>query len=324
MVTKMSKKKPVLVYSTEFGHAYRGDSLEMTGTSRLRKSSVDLIITSPPFALEDEKRYGNETKEKYLDWISQFFDGWAYILKDTGSLVIDIGGSYEKGGPKRSLYMYELAIKLGTKFEFCQEFFWLNTAKLPTPAEYVTKRRVRVKDSVNHIFWFAKNADKAKADNRKVLVEYSEGMKKLLRTKKYNTGRRPSDQSISKTAFLKDNGGAIPANLIVASNTASLDPYLNKCRENDIQAHPARFPKDLPDFFIKLCTKKNDLIYDPFAGSNTTGYVAEKNKRRWVVCDLDEEKKYADRYVTTSSFRFNKIRKGPGWNGPKNNDWKNW
>ena len=157
-------------------------------------------------------------------------------------------------------------------------------------------------------------------------------MKKLLKTQTYNTGKRPSDASISETAFLKDNGGAIPpniivdepGNIIVSGNTNSSDPYLQKCREYGLTAHPARFPDALPDFFIKLCTEKNDLIFDPFAGSNTTGFVAERNNRRWVSCDLDEEKKNSGRYVTMSSFRFEKIKKGPGWNGPKYNKWENW
>lgn len=319
------ENKPILVYKTEKGKAFRGDSRIITGTKHLQKNSVDLIVTSPPFALEFPKRYGNETKEEYLDWIESFFEGWKYVLKDTGSLVVDVGNSYIKGGPKRSLYIYELALRLGNYFDFCQEFYWFNTAKLPTPAEYVTKNRVRVKDSVNSVYWFAKNANKAKANNKRVLVEYSKGMKKLLRTQTYNTGKRPSDQSISKTAFLKDNGGAIPANIIVASNTNSNDTYLRKSREYGLKAHPARFPFDLPDFFIKLCTSRNtDLVFDPFAGSNTTGYIAEKNNRRWVACDLDNEKNQSQRYVTMSSFRFDKIKKGPGWNGPKDNRWETW
>ena len=314
-----------LVYQTKKGKAFRGDSRDIAGTKYLKNNSVDLIITSPPFALEVPKRYGNQNKESYVDWIETFFQGWHSLLKDTGSLVIDVGNSYEKGGPKRSLDIYELALRLGNYFDFCQEFYWFNTAKLPTPAEYVTKDRIRVKDSVNSIYWFAKDAKKAKANNKRVLVEYSEGMKKLLRTQTYNTGKRPSDQSINKTAFLKDNGGAIPANIIVAGNTNSADPYLKKSREYGLNAHPARYPYDLPEFFIKLCTSRvTDLVFDPFAGSNTTGFVAEKNNRNWISCDLDKEKKQSGKYVTMSSLRFENIKKGPGWNGPKNNKWKDW
>ena len=160
------KSKIELVYQTESGKAYRGDSRDIIGTKHLRKNSVDLIVTSPPFALEQPKRYGNKNKSDYLDWLESFFEGWKYVLKDTGSIVVDVGNSYEKGGPKRSLYIYELAIRLGEYFEFCQEFYWFNTAKLPTPAEYVTKHRTRVKDSVNSVYWFAKDAKKAKANNK--------------------------------------------------------------------------------------------------------------------------------------------------------------
>ena len=107
--------KVTLVYSTEQGKAFRGDSRDITGTRNLKKNSVDLIVTSPPFALEAPKRYGNKNKSDYLDWLESFFEGWKHVLKDTGSIVIDVGNSYEKGGPKRSLYIYELAMRLGEK-----------------------------------------------------------------------------------------------------------------------------------------------------------------------------------------------------------------
>ena len=94
------ESKIELVYQTESGKAYRGDSRDIIGTKHLRKNSVDLIVTSPPFALEQPKRYGNKNKSDYLDWLESFFEGWKYVLKDTGSIVVDVGNSYEKVVPR--------------------------------------------------------------------------------------------------------------------------------------------------------------------------------------------------------------------------------
>lgn len=121
-----------------------------------------------------------------------------------------------------------------------------------------------------------------KANNRNVLVEYSESMKKLLKSKKYNSGLRPSEHKIGKDSFFANNQGAIPSNVLVSSNTQSSNNYLSYCKENNIELHPARMPIDIPIFFIKLLTDENDLIFDPFGGSNTTGEAAEILKRHWI------------------------------------------
>ena len=116
-----------------------------------KPSSVDLIMTSPPFGLVRKKDYGNEDADRYCDWFRPFAEGFKRALKDDGSLVIDIGGAWIPGLPTRSLYHFKLLIMLVEEFGFhlCQEHYWWNPAKLPTPAEWVNVRRVRVKDAVN-------------------------------------------------------------------------------------------------------------------------------------------------------------------------------
>jgi DNA modification methylase len=126
-----------------------------------------------------------------------------------------------------------------------------------------------------------------KADNRHVLKAYSRSMLKLLRTRKYNAGRRPSEHHIGVTSFLKDNNGAIPSNVLAYTNTLSNDPYLGYCKERGLPLHPARMPRELAAFFIKFLTEARDLVLDPFAGSNTTGAAAEDLKRRWVSIEPD-------------------------------------
>jgi len=284
-------------YKTQFGSAYLGDALELIGI--IDKSTVDLIMTSPPFALRRKKEYGNVDAEKYVEWFLPFAEKFFDVLKPKGSLVIDIGGSWIPGKPIRSLYHYELLLALcrmsNRKLYLAQEFFWYNPARLPTPAEWVNVRRERVKDAVNCIWWLSKDPH-PKANNRHVLQPYSESMRELLKNG-YKAKLRPSGHDIS-TKFGRDNGGAIPPNLLEIANTESNSRYLRACRKFGLKPNPARYPAGLPEFFIKFLSDPNDLILDPFAGSNVTGEVAEKLNRRWIAVDLIEE------YLKGSRFRF--------------------
>jgi len=110
-------------------------------------------------------------------------------------------------------------------------------------------------------------------------------MKRLLKTKKFNAGKRPSEHSISEESFSIDHGGAIPPNVLTISNTSANDAYQQYCRENNIGFHPARMPTDLPEFFIKFLTDPEDIVLDPFGGSNTTGAAAEKLNRHWIAVE---------------------------------------
>ena len=285
-------------YLTNWGAAYRGDSLDLLGA--LPDSSVNLVLTSPPFALQREKEYGNKAQAEYVAWLAQFARLVQRKLKDDGSFVLDLGGAYEFGSPTRSLYNFRVPIhfcdELG--FHLAEDFYWFNPSKLPSPIEWVNKRKLRAKDAVNTVWWFGKTRW-PKANVSKVLAEYSDRMKKLLEDPEgfYTPKKRPSGHDIGKT-FGKDNGGAIPPNLLQISNSESNGSYLRGCKTVGAKAHPARFPAKLPEFFIRFLTEPGDLVVDIFAGSNTTGSVAECEGRKWLAFEerLD--------YLATSSFRF--------------------
>ena len=273
-------------YSTGYGKIYLADSLQVMGA--LPDESVNLIVTSPPFALLREKEYGNVDSDSYLDWFKPFAEEFRRILVENGSLVIDIGGSWNKGEPTRSLYHFKLLIMLCEEYGFhlAQEFYWWNPSKLPTPAEWVTIRRIRVKDAVNTLWWLSKTPY-PKASNTRVLQSYSESMKGLLEHG-YEPKLRPSGHEISGK-FTKNNGGSIPPNLIAISNTESNSQYLRYCRQHGLKIHPARFPSELPEYFVRMLTDENDVVMDPFGGSCMTGSVCEKLHRHWICCDTSEE-----------------------------------
>lgn len=285
-------------YSTSLGQNVVGNSLEML--ERFEDNSIDLIMTSPPFALQRKKEYGNESQEEYVQWFSEFGKMAMKKLKPEGSFVVDLGGAYKKGFPVRSLYNYRVLIHFcdDLGFHLAEEFFWFNPSKLPSPIEWVNKRKIRVKDAVNTVWWFSKS-EFPKADVRNVLNEYSDRMKKLISNadKYYTAKERPSSHDISNK-FGKDNGGSIPPNLLQIPNSESNSQYLKMCKNLKIKGHPARFPSGLPEFFIKFLTDEGDTVVDIFSGSNTTGEVCEKLNRRWFGFDLSQE------YVAASVFRF--------------------
>jgi DNA modification methylase len=271
-------------YTTELGAVYQVDAIQLLRT--IPSSSVDLVMTSPPFALTRKKEYGNEPVDRYLDWFMPFCLEIKRILKPTGSFVLDIGGAWVPGVPVRSVYQFDLAVRLAREFFLAQDFYWYNPARLPTPAEWVTVRRVRVKDAVNMVWWFAKS-ENPKSDNRRVLQPYSESMKTLLKDG-YTPRKRPSGHDISPK-FQRDNGGSIPPNLLQIANTESNSHYLRRCRELEIKPHPARYPEALVTFFLDFLTDVGDIVVDPFVGSNVTGAACEKKRRRWMGCDISAE-----------------------------------
>ena len=295
-------------FKTKKGRLYVGhvEDVLATNVGKNLTGKVQLLLTSPPFPLNHKKAYGNRNGEEYVKWLSDFAPIFAKLLKPDGSIVIEIGNAWEPKRPVQSLMslkaLLEFAEHPKAQLRLCQEFVCYNRARLPSPAEWVTIRRIRVKDSYTHVWWLATD-DKPKSNNRNVAKEYSASMKRLLQRQQYNAGSRPSGYVIGETSFFTDNGGAIPSNLIEFSNTQSSDLYLRACKERGAKPHPARMPKAIPEFFIKLLTDEGDLVFDPFGGSNVTGSVAESLGRRWVTIEAQED------YALQSTWRFEEASK---------------
>jgi site-specific DNA-methyltransferase (cytosine-N4-specific) len=283
------------LYSTDLGAAFAGDALPLL--RRLPDRTVRLVVTSPPYALHFKKEYGNVDKADYVAWFLRFAREIRRVLVEDGSFVLNIGGSYNPGEPTRSLYHFKLLIALCDElgFHLAQECFWYNPAKLPAPAEWVNVRRIRIKDSVEYVWWLSPSPW-PRADNRAVLAPYSDDMQRLLR-RGYRAKLRPSGHNIT-AKFKRDHGGSIPANLIERGNNESNSEFIQTCRDRGVSIHPARFPPALPEFFVKLLTQPGELVLDPFAGSNTTGKVAEDLGRPWLAMEIDEM------YLRASALRF--------------------
>lgn len=275
-----------IYYKTSRGEIIFGDCLEYMKT--LKDNSVNLIVTSPPYALVKKKKYGNENSDNYLEWFRPFAREFYRILADNGSFVLNIGGAWKKGEPTRSLYHFKILIMLCEEYGFhlAQEMYFWNPSKLPNPAEWCTIRKIRVKDSIEPIWWLSKTPY-PKASNQRVLQPYSKSMTNLL-TNGYKAKLRPSGHNISEK-FMIPHHGSIPPNILALPNTESNSYYLRYCTENNITPHPARFPSTLPEYYIRMCTDQEDMVLDPFGGSCVTGEVAERLGRKWACCDTVEE-----------------------------------
>jgi len=317
--TQPLPEKVVKAYRTKLGKMLVGNIEDALDTPTLRgvEGKVNLIITSPPFPLVRKKQYGNSTGEEYLRWLEGLAPKLATLLADDGSIVIEIGNAWEAGRPEMSTLPLEalLAFKKAANLHLCQHVICHNPARLPGPAAWVTVKRLRLKDSYTHVWWLSKTPN-PKADNRKVLLPYGKDMKSLLKSKRYNAGKRPSGHVISETGFLSNHGGAISSNvidlesaqhvpsaLLKYANTAWDAKYRAYCEENKLDLHPARMQTDLVAFFLEFLTDKGNLVLDPFGGSNTTGAVAEAMRRKWIAVEADPK------YVEGSVGRFEKVER---------------
>lgn len=317
------------IYKSKNGKLIVGNSIKLLNGEMHEslKGSVNLIVTSPPFPLNNKKKYGNEKGEEYQKWFTDLAPIFADLLTDDGSVIIEIGNSWEPDRPVQSLLHLECLFGLvknsKADLRLIQEFICYNPSKLPSPAQWVTVNRIRTVDSYTHIWWLAKS-DFPKADNSKVLRPYSKSMEQLLKKQKYNSGKRPSEHNVSEKGFLKDNHGSIahnffeleqldnnrnvrlPHSVLSFSNTNSNDFFLTRCREKKISPHPARMSGGLVNFFIQFLTDSNDFVLDPFSGSNTTGFCAEKLNRKWLSFEIKPE------YVKQAVIRF----QDPNLNSP--------
>ena len=249
-----------------------GDCLEVM--SGLPDDSVDLIITSPPYANARKHVYGGIAPEDYVDWFCERAQEMKRILKPTGSFVLNIKEMALEG--QRHTYVLELilALKKEVGFLWVEEYIWHKTTAAPGKWKY------RFRDCWERLLHFSKTKDfKMNQDAVKVpmgdwsekrLAHMSENDKKRMESAtKSKVGRRIAAWEGKKTVY--------PSNV------------LHKAPVCHNTGHSAAFPEWLPEFFIKLFSNPGDVILDPFLGSGTTYRIAEKLERIPVGIEINIE-----------------------------------
>lgn len=253
-------------------------------------NSIDFILTSPPYA--DQRDYVIENTSsapsKYIDWFKPMAKEIYRVLKDNGSFVLNISDKVVNGA--QQIFVFELVVFLcnDLHFHLVRDYIWYNPATPPNI--YSTGKYGRTKKSHEYCFWFSKS-DTWTFNMDPIRKPYSKDMQKFLEGKGKG-GRaenmRPSTHNFNCCVKWKDNGGSDPGSVISIGNTSSNDLFFKLCKERGV-SHPARFPEKLAEFFILSGTNEGDIVLDPFAGSGTSCLVAQKNNRRWIGIDANND-----------------------------------
>lgn len=297
-LTKAKPGKPVTIFLTNYGAALW--SLAEDAAGLIDEASLRLLLASPPYALNTKKKYGNVAAGEYVDWLTRILERLMPCMKTDGSIVLNIGDSWQKGMPAINTVQERLVIALEDRLglKLCQRLMWQNTSALPTPTNYVGIQRIRLKQALECLWWFTPHPDgRAYADNRAILEPYSDRMKRVIASGGQGRSKRPSGHASREGAFSNDNGGSIAPNIFRVPNSGD-QTFSAACREAKLPVHPARMPLELARRLIAFLSQEGETIFDPFGGSSTTGKAAEELGRQWITTEAARE------YVEAARLRF--------------------
>lgn len=290
--------RPVTVFLTPNGCALWG--MAEDAASVIDHGSVRLLLTSPPYALQTKKQYGNKVGQEYTDWLCSIVERLMPVLQSNGSLVLNLGDAWVKNSPTMSLYQERTMIALQDRLglHLVQRLLWHNPSALPVPSNYVGVERIRLKQAVETLWWLSPE-DRPYADNRSILEPYSDQMKALLHRGGSKPSKKPSGHAHREGSFSIDNGGSISPNIFRIPNSGD-QAYTRACRDADLPPHPARMPHALAAKMIEFLSMPGEIVFDPFGGSGTTARAAEDLGRRWITTEAARE------YVEGAKLRFSK------------------
>lgn len=281
-------------------HCICGDSLE--GLKKVENNSIQLVLTSPPYG--DMRNYSKVAPQDYVDW----FLPWAHeikrVLKEDGSFILNINDQVIGGaGGVQSHYVHKLVISLieDVGFNYIRDYIWFNPA---TPPNIYSKGTYgRTKKSHEYIFWFSKS-DKWKFNMDNILKPYSESTIRFMKKKERKTVTRASGHNFRLDGF-KDRGGADPGSVMIQdvaddplgsvliyANTDSNSKFRQIVRKCKTKFDMAIMPEKVAEFFVLAATDPGDIVLDPFLGTGTTVFIANKNKR--VGCGWDIHQEFVD------------------------------
>jgi len=306
----LTQKKYIIKYN-KMWYVKTIDALE--GLRTLQDSSVDLVLTSPPYADVPGLNYGDvETiaSRSFTDWFIPIMSEINRVLKPSGSFILNINDFCKKG--YRDPYIYKLIARSEESgLKFYDTYFWIKKNACPNSAPK------RFRSSTEFIFHFVKDRKFLKFHMDRVLEEPCESTKKRYGYDiSYTNGSVDGVRTYQEKKSIRVNN--LHRQLSICPDGERQSVYVEKSvpylvrpknvfnfkttsasRDNEIK-HPAPFNEELPDFFIKLLTDEDDLVVDPFSGIATTGVSCVKTGRNYIGFDLNEK------YVEYSKKRIEK------------------
>jgi len=253
---------------------YTGDCLKIL--KKIPDDSVDLIFTSPPYADRRKNSYSSINSEDYVEWFIERANEMKRVLKPKGTFILNIKEKAENG--ERLTYVIELILEMKKNgWLWTEEFIWHKKNSMPG---YWPNR---FRDAWERLIQFNKQKE-FNMYQQNVQVPIGDWAEKRFETvKDYDEKRFEMNTGSGfsrKVSNWKDKDFVNPDNVL----------HLGVVGYN--KNHSAAFPKHLPEWFIKLFTKENDVVLDPFAGSGTTLVTAKELNRQWIGVEI--EKKYID------------------------------
>ena len=258
----------------ELNKTYLGDCMLLV--KDLPDNSVDLVVTSPPYA--DTVSYGKHVDVKnpqnYINWFLPLFKESNRFLKDTGSFILNINDRATNG--ERSVYVFELVSRIvkETGLKLFDRYIWFKKSALPLPGDK------RLNDRIEYIFHFVKDTKKFKPHMDRVRVPYKEISLRRFRSKVHGNDivRDDGTTELSQRGSSKPHPKGAKPTTVFMFNTGSALRGIN---------HPAPFHPDLPQWFIKWLTDEGNIVLDPFMGSGTVAEVCVKMKRNYIGFEIN-------------------------------------
>jgi len=271
VITNNNKQIKLLYFDEPKTSIYHGDSAEVLKS--FPYNSIDLIVTSPPYADQRKNTYGGISPDKYVEWFLPISEQLLRVLKPTGTFILNIKEKVVKG--ERSTYVIELILEMRKQgWLWTEEFIWHKKNSYPG------KWPNRFRDSWERLLQFNKER-KFQMNQEEVMIPMgnwaNSRLKKLSRTDKVR------DNSKVGSGFGKNVSNWLKRDKAYPTNVLHLATECNN------KNHSAAFPEELPEWFIKLFTKENDTVLDPFMGSGTTLFVANRMNRHSIGIDIIKE-----------------------------------
>ena len=263
-----------------------GDSLEKL--KEIKEGSIDLIITSPPYADQRKKTYGGIHPDKYVEWFLPISKELLRVLKPTGTFILNIKERVVNG--ERHTYVLQLILEMRNQgWLWTEEFMWHKKNSYPG------KWPNRFRDSWERLLQFNKNK-KFKMLQEKVMVPMGDWAKTRLRN--LSEIDKIRDESRVGSGFGKNISNWLDRNKAYPTNVLHMSTECNN------KNHSAVFPERLPKWFIRLFTRKDGIVLDPFVGSGTTAVAAIQTGRNFIGIDVNQE------YVDISRERIHNLQIG--------------